>query len=328
MPAPIRPVRLRHALIAAATTLAPALAGAQVARPVAATAASPSVLAPAVPSAGSYRFQLRESDGDASTGTVEWNGPWVRIESSGDIGIRLGGESSGRRSVRDRTHDAARDTERRPARARTRDGGRSSWMLLDQRSGALYIVNDEERRIDVLPSGDFVHVLGTVMGYVAPVVQIRVADAGIRAAAMGDGGLVAGIPTKRFRIVERYTQKVRAMGFEAAASTMIVTTDLRVPVEHGVRANPLADMMLGAASTGTLFDATHRDNLARARAALFRGAPLQVDVTSEETDEDGTERETTSMQVTEVRTDVPDAARFALPTGYERKTVTLPGRRI
>lgn len=302
-------------VVAVALACAPAVAAAQAAPAQAAparaaTAASLGApLAPVVPDAGSYRFVLVDDDADRSAGTVSWRGRLVRIDmSEGSFNIDLGGSNGSRKH----------------GRASARGGGQQ-WMLVDQQRGLLHIVKDDERLVETIPVADFENLVGRIMSKVQPVVRIRAADAGILAKDMGDGGLVAGVPTRHFRIIERYTQRVRAMGFDADAEQVVVTTDVRVPVSSGIPANPVATFVTGAGSIGAMLDPVHRANVQRAGDALWRGTPLAVSITSEsrDADERTPTRKTMSVTTTAVSGTAPDAARFVLPDGYQRKRISL-----
>lgn len=265
-------------------------------------------LAPVVPEVGSYRYAVRDEDGDRNAGTVEWRDGLVRIDvTDGDLSVVLGGDGS-----------------RRHRRTRARDSERQ-WLLVDQRRGLLHIVKDDERTIETVPVAAFEDLVGRILRKVGPVVKIAVTGAGILAEEVGDGGLVAGVPTRHFRIVERYTQRVSAMGFSADGERVTVTTNVRVPLERGVPSNPVTTLVMGAASRGTMFDAVHREKVERARGALWRGTPLAIDIVTEtrDPDEPRPTRTTMSMTTTAIGSATPDAARFVLPSGYERKQVEL-----
>jgi hypothetical protein len=265
-------------------------------------------LAPPVPAAGSYRYELLDEDGDHDAGAVAWRDGMVRIDvAKGSFHFDLGSDGS-----RGQRRASARGSERQ-------------WLLVDQRRGLLHIVKDDERVIETMPVADFEDVVGRIMRKIGPVVKIAVADAGILAEDLGDGGLVAGVPTRRFRIVERYRQRVSAMGFSADAEQVTVTTEVRVPVRSGVPSNPVTTLVTGTASKGALFDAAHRAKVERARSALWRGTPLSVVIVSEERDADEPKatRKTVAMTTTAIDGATPDAARFVLPDGYQRKQVNF-----
>jgi hypothetical protein len=63
-------------------------------------------------------------------------------------------------------------------------------------------------------------------------------------------------------------------------------------------------------------DATHQRNLTRTRATLFAGVPLKVVATATET---GGKTKRSSVEITSVSAQSPDAALFVLPSGYTIK---------
>lgn len=316
-PIAVRPSPVVRSLAFAALVAVP-LAAQPPAATVPARAATP--LAPQVAPAGRYDFVLEESDGERNAGTVSWRGDMVRIDTDRPLTVGIDAGDGQRRAAR----DAMRDTERRPGRAR-KD---RRWYLVDRRAGLLHSVRDDEREIETFRAPDFEALVTRVLSMIGPMVAITATDAGIVARALGDGGTIAGTPVKHFRIVERYVQRVRAVGIEASVSDVTVTTDYRVPVRDGVPANPVAALALDGANEGTLFDAGHRARVAQARAQLFTGAPLAVEVVREARDRDdgSTERESARFMVTARGADTGDASRFALPAGYARRDAKLPGR--
>jgi hypothetical protein len=308
------PFRRRHrsaALLAAALAAAATPAGllAQGRAPAAPRGAAPAPLAPTVAPTGSYGFVLRDDDGDVTRGTVAWQGALSRIDlTEGDLSFEFG-NGGGR--------------DRRRSRGATGRPATRKWLLIDRRSGMLHVVKDDERLVETMPVGEFETLIARVLGYVAPVVDIAITNAGILARDLGDGGLVAGVPTRRFQVVERYDRTVRALGFHADAGTVTVTTEVRVPTALGVPSNPLATLTMATGSVASMFDGAHRARVAQAQAALWSGAPVQIEQTTEEREDGKTTRELRSMTVTEIGTAAQDPARFTVPAGYQRKKVSI-----
>lgn len=309
------PFRLRHrtaALLAASLTAAvetdTLVAQGRAPAPPARAAAPAPLAAPMAP-AGSYGFTLRDDDGDVTRGTVAWQGALTRIDlTEGELSFEFGNGSG-----RDR-----RRTRGAKGRTPTRH-----WLLIDRTSGMLHIVKDDERLVETMPVVEFETIIARVLGYVTPMVDIAVTNAGILARDLGDGGVVAGVPTRRFQLVERYDRTVRALGFNADAGTVTVTTDVRVPTSLGVPSNPLTTLTMATGSVAAMFDARHRAKVAQAQAALWSGAPVQVEQTTEEREDGKTTREVRSMTVTTIGTGAQDAARFVVPAGYQRKKVSI-----
>ncbi len=284
---PVLPL-LVPALLLVAT--APANAHAQSATAARATAS----LAPRTMAAGRYEFTSADDDGDVQTGTVAWSGQVLRIDM-------------------DRTRNRAR---RGKGVSVSTSNRRGEYMLVDFASNTVRTVKPEEREISELPLATFEQIIGKALGMVGSVVQMQVRDAGILANDVGPGGMVAGVRTQQFRIIEEYNVRIGVFGMNAEEKHHRVVTDYWVPVEASVPRNPIFELMMRSSSALAQQDATHQANLSRTRLALFRGSPLKAVVTVTESGEDA---KRSSVEVTSLSAATPDAALFVLPTGYRVK---------
>lgn len=285
---------ISYALIAAAlvasTSVLPAQQRAQ------ATAAP---LAPRMLPAGRYEFTSTDDDGDISAGTVSWIGQKMRIDMDSKTERRRGN----RRGAAATVNVSSR-----------RDKG--DYILVDFATNTVRTVKPDQREISELPLATFEQIIGKALGMVGSVVQMQVRDAGIVANDIGAGGQVAGLPTRQYRMIEEYNVRIGVFGMNAEEKHHRVVTDYWVPTGAGVPRNPVVELMMRASSALAQQDATHQANVSRARSALFTGVPVKAIVTVTETGE-GTKR--SSVEITSLSTQAPDASLFVLPSGYRVK---------
>lgn len=285
---------IQYALVAAAlltsTSALPAQQRAQ-------AAAAP--LAPRMLPAGRYEFTSTDDDGDISAGTVSWIGQRMRIDMDSKSERRRGN----RRGAAATVNVSSR-----------RDKG--DYILVDFATNTVRTVKPDQREISELPLATFEQIIGKALGMVGSVVQMQVRDAGIVANDIGAGGQVAGLPTRQYRMIEEYNVRIGVFGMNAEEKHHRVVTDYWVPTGAGVPRNPVVELMMRASSALAQQDATHQANVSRARSALFSGVPVKAIVTVTETGE-GTKR--SSVEITSLSTQAPDASLFVLPSGYRVK---------
>lgn len=278
------------AALVASTSAVPAQQRAQ-------AAAAP--LAPRMLPAGRYEFTSTDDDGDISAGTVSWIGQKMRIDMDSKTERRRGN----RRGAAATVNVSSR-----------RDKG--DYILVDFATNTVRTVKPDQREISELPLATFEQIIGKALGMVGSVVQMQVRDAGIVANDIGAGGQVAGLPTRQYRMIEEYNVRIGVFGMNAEEKHHRVVTDYWVPTGAGVPRNPVVELMMRASSALAQQDATHQANVSRARSALFTGVPVKAIVTVTEAGE-GTKR--SSVEITSLSTQAPDASLFVLPSGYRVK---------
>ena len=253
-------------------------------------------LAPRAMPAGRYEFTSTDDDGDVTTGAVSWTGSVMRIDM-------------------DRSRKHARRSNNGVA-ANVSNRQRGEYMLVDYASNTVRSVKPEQHEISEMPIATFEQIIGKALGLAGSVVQMQVRDAGIIAKEVGPGGQVAGMETEQFRVIEEYNVRIGVFGMNAEEKHHRVVTDYWVPTQAGMPRNPVFELMMRGASAVAQQDATHQANLARARSALFRTAPMKAVVTVTEA---GDAPKRASVEITSVSSAQPDAALFVLPTGYRVK---------
>lgn len=260
--------------------------------------AAASAAARTLPS-GRYEFTSTDDDGDVSAGTVSWIGQKMRIDMDSKSERRRRNRQGGTSTV----HVSSRSE-------------RGEYILVDFATNTVRTVKPSEREISELPLATFEQIIGKALGMVGSVVQMQVRDAGIVANEIGAGGQVAGLATKQYRMTEEYNVRIGVFGMNAEEKHHRVVTDYWVPTGPGVPRNPVVELMMRASSALAQQDATHQANVSRARSALFTGVPVKAIVTVTETGE-GTKR--SSVELTSLSTQAPDASLFVLPSGYRAK---------
>jgi hypothetical protein len=281
------------AVVAAVALTAPT--GAQ-ARTVAATATPSPAAAPSLMPAGSYDFTRVDDDGDTSSGTVSWSGQLMRVQID--------------RSRSRRTNSRTGST------STTITSGRDDYMLVDFANNTVRQVKPASREVNEMPMATFEQIIGKALGMVGTIVQMQVRDAGIIAKEVGPGGEVAGVPTRQFRMIEEYNVRIGVFGMNAEEKHHRVVTDYWVPTDAGVPRNPMFELLTRSASATAQQDAGHQANVARARAALFRGAPIKATVVVTEA---GESPKRSQIEVTSLSSATPAEALFTVPQGYRVK---------
>jgi hypothetical protein len=253
-------------------------------------------LAPRNMPAGRYEFTSTDDDGDVTSGAVAWTGNVMRIDL-------------------DRSRHHARRKGGGVA-VNVNNSGRGHYMLVDFATNTLRNVKPDEREISEMPLATFEQIIGKALGMVGSMVQMQVRDAGILGKEVGAGGQVAGVETQQFRVIEEYNVRIGVFGMNAEEKHHRVVTDYWVPTQAGMPRNPMFELLMRSASATAQQDAAHQANIARARSALFRGAPMKAVVTVSET---GESPKRASVEITSVSSATPDAALFVLPAGYRVK---------
>jgi hypothetical protein len=283
---------VRRSLLFVLSVASSSLASPLCAQPAA--AATGSARAPLAMPAGRYEFTRTDDDGDVSSGAVVWSGQLLRIDM-------------------DRSRDRARRGNDNGVTVSSRRG---EYIVVNFGTGTVHNVKPAEREISEMPLATFEQIIGKALGLVSGVVQMRVRDAGILGRDVGPGGTVAGVATHQYRMIEEFNVKVGVFGVSAEEKHHRVVTDYWVPDGAGVPRNPMFEILTRSASPMSQQDAVHQSNILRAKSALFAGNPLRTVVT---VTEQGESPKRSSIEVTSLSAQAPDASMFTLPAGYRIK---------
>lgn len=262
-----------------------------------AAAVEAGALAPRTMAAGRYQFVRTDDDGDTSTGSVAWSGQLLRIDMDRSEGRAR--RHGGNRNV---NVDVSTD--------------RGEYTLVDFSSNTVRTIKPTKHEISEMPLATFEQIIGKALGMVGSVVQMQVRDAGILAKDLGAGGDVAGVATQQFRIIEEYNVRIGVFGMNAEEKHHRVVTDYWVPTQAGIPRNPMFELLMRSASATAQQDAVHQANVSRTRNALFRGSPVKAVVTVTEA---GEAPKRSSIEITSLSAQTPDAALFVVPAGYRVK---------
>jgi hypothetical protein len=252
-------------------------------------------LAPRVMPAGRYEFTSTDDDGDVTAGAVAWSGQQMRIDL-------------------DRSRARSRRSGSREGRERESDR-RGEYMLVDFATSTVRTIKPGEREISEMPLSTFEQIIGKALGMVGSVVQMQVRDAGILANDVGPVGEIAGVATRQFRMIEEYNVRIGVFGMNAEEKHHRVVTDYWVPTQAAMPRNPMFELLMRGANAMSQQDAVHQGNVSRARRALFQGFPMKVVTVTEA----GESAKRSTVEITSLSASAPDAALFAMPSGYRVK---------
>ncbi len=252
-------------------------------------------LAAAVPCSAGIHYKAvtkTEADAQRGSGDIQAEG-WV----SGDNAKVAFVESSGNPVLKQGMYMI------------TKDGGKT-----------LYLVNPEEKTYAEWSLQGLLGTVGAVMNGLGPLLKIQFSPPKVEKILEEDGGIIAGLPTRHYKLRTSYTMTVRVIGIgnttDVVSDQDVWTTSKLQDVGLGVwlRAEP--------PRTGN----EEFDKLLAAEAVKFQGFPLKMVSVNTSTSKRGNRTQTTksTMEVTQLDTSaaVPASA-FEIPAGYE-KTEIMP----
>lgn len=269
----------RLALLAAALAAPAGLA----AQARAAAAATPGAAASAAPAAASftYRFRIAEDGkGETKRGTVHVAGA-SRVELD------------------------------------RRDGRDRDWFLVSADGRTITSVSPRKREWRQMPASEFEEIVGTALRSVRGIVEFElVGRATIDYQRLGAGETIAGLRTQKIRVIETFTVRPRVFGLKTDPERHRVTTTYWVTSDLAIPRNPLVALMTGAQTALAQQDEEYATKSRALRERLFTGAPVRVEVVSEE--EDGG-RERSTAEILELRRGPVDRALLTVPAGYRQR---------
>lgn len=193
----------------------------------------------------------------------------------------------------------------------TKDGGKT-----------LYLVNPKDKTYAEWNLQGLLGTVGAVMNGLGPLLKIQFSEPKVEKLGEEDGGTVAGLPTRHYKLRTSYSMSVKVLG-------MGNTTDV-VSDQDVWATSKLQDVGLGVwlraepPRTGN----AEFDKLIAAEAVKPQGFPLKMITVNTSTSKRGNRTQTTksTMEVTQLDTSasVPASA-FEIPAGYE-KTEIMPAR--
>ena len=229
-----------------------------------------------------YDFQIRSDDGAPTTGRATVLGDRERIEFTG-------GDHAG------------------------------SYLLLTDGGRTLTAVDPAKREYSTMHADDFERIVGTAMAAVDKVMTLEVHGLEVGGQRLGDGGTVAGHPTRHGRLVQDYTVKIGVFGFTENTRHHVVT-DYWVTDDVQLPRNPLFGLF---ATIPTVLAQNDDDFVKRAeagrKALVGGGTPLRVVVEATSRDKDGTDHSSTAIEISRLERAAPAESQFTVPSGYRQK---------
>jgi len=199
------------------------------------------------------------------------------------------------------------------------DGAKKGeFMLLGDGGRTLTIVHPDRREYEVSDAAAFEQIVGSALRKVGPIVSIKLEAAHVATDHLGDGGRVAGLPTRRLRMTQDFTVRVGALGFGGDAERHVVTTEYWASPGLTLMRNPLLGMIESAQAALVQGDTAYGRVVGGERDALLEGAtPLRRVVTARE--KNGRTK-TQTIEITSLHPWRADASVFEVPRGYERRS--------
>jgi hypothetical protein len=193
-----------------------------------------------------------------------------------------------------------------------------SYILTKDGGKTLYLVNPKDKTYAEWSLQGMLGAVGAVMNGMGPLLKVQFDNLKVDRVAEGDGGLVAGLPTRHYKSHTSYTMTIKVLGMGNTANVVseqdVWATTRVSDVAMGVwlRAEPLR--------TGN----AEFDKLITSQAAKYQGFPLKVVTVSTSTPQKGNKvtHSTATTEVTQLETNasVP-ASSFEIPAGYKETQI-------
>ncbi len=190
--------------------------------------------------------------------------------------------------------------------------GKGMYMVTKDGGQTLYMVNPEEKSYYKWDMDSLMGMAGGMM----KMMKLTYTDAKVEKISEEPDGLVAGVPTVHYKFRTSYTMSMSMM--------MMHKTTRVVKLEDIWAAPKLVEAGLGIwlRKTPPKTNNEQLDALLKAEMGKVVGFPLKTVTVETSTDEKGkSETTTTTMEVTELRTQVVPDSTFAIPAGYKETSM-------
>ncbi|HJR63150.1 MAG TPA: hypothetical protein VJ803_05565 [Gemmatimonadaceae bacterium] len=200
-----------------------------------------------------------------------------------------------------------------------REWHKKGYLLVSDRGRRVTLVDPRDEEYRTFERDSFERVISTAMRKVDRVMTMTLRDVRISTERLGNGGTVAGYPTERYRMVQRFQVGVGVFGLTKDMDQEIVT-DFWVAPRLALASNPIIELLSTVESALAQHDASFVRRSIDARRALFTGTPLKIVVTSRLHHEDeDPDVDTRTIEITEIGRARIDPEIFRIPRGYERR---------
>jgi hypothetical protein len=195
------------------------------------------------------------------------------------------------------------------------------FLLVSADGRTLTVVHPKRREYEVSDADRFAQIAGIALKAIGPIVNIKLQDVKITPEALGPGPVVAGFPTRHYRLTQEFALTVGALGFKGEPEFHVVSTDYWVHPGLTLARNPLLELIGEAETALAQKEPEFVERSRAARAKLLSGTPLRMLVTSGQSKGEGddVETKTRTIEITEIHSESQDARLFEVPEGFRRK---------
>jgi hypothetical protein len=185
--------------------------------------------------------------------------------------------------------------------------------------GHLFSIHPDKREYSDSPPEALSDVIGIALRATRMIVRFELSDVQVTAQDLGDGGIVAGHPTRHYRLVQRFSVTVHPLivgSTDEPPEKNEVVTDYWVATDLQLPRNPLVDLVASAPAAIAQQDRDFARRTATVRDSLFTGTPLEIRVTTRKKSEHPARA--VLFEITTI-TRVPlSRSLFEIPAGYRR----------
>jgi hypothetical protein len=193
--------------------------------------------------------------------------------------------------------------------------GQDGYLVVRGNDERLAIVNAKDKKVMVMDAATIGSGMGAMLNN--PMIKLTFKDQSFSYEDLGAGETILGSKTRHFRLKQRYTMEIRAMGIRRSNTETSVTDQWIATEVRGV--DPRA-MQRWAKSFGAGVKVTNPE-LAQQMEKFLRdtrgGLALKSVVAATHDDGKKTETDTTTMEVVDLKSESHDASIFSWPDSYE-----------
>lgn len=185
--------------------------------------------------------------------------------------------------------------------------------------GHLFSIHPDKREYSDNSPEALSDVIGIALRATRMIVRFELSDVEVTAQDLGDGGMVAGHPTRHYRLLQRFSVTVHPLivgGSSEPPEKNEIITDYWVARDLQLPGNPLVDLIVSAPAAIAQQDRGFARRTAIVRDSLFTGTPLKIQVTTRKKSEPSARA--VLFEITTI-TRVPlSHSLFEIPAGYRR----------
>lgn len=195
----------------------------------------------------------------------------------------------------------------------------SGGEYLVMKPGHLYSVHPDKREYSDSPPEALTDIIGKALRATQLIVRFELSDATVTTQDLGEGDVVAGQPTRHFRLVQRFAVTVHPLiigSTDEPPEANEIVTDYWVAKNLKLPRNPLVELIASAPSAIAQQDRAFARKSSGVRDSLFTGMPLKIKVTTRKKGEHPKVDET--FEVTTLTRTAVSHSQFEIPPGYRR----------